>query len=368
MNRFLQRCLILCVLALIGGQALAQITISDTDIQGQFAANSTRRYFDTTSTAQLNIGDTTVANTWDFSTLRKDSSWSVLYVQPSTTPYVANFPAASLSQKADITITIPDYGVSAVGTAYEYYKLDSNFVDFGIKGSGTVGGLVTGTVDWTKVPGDTLYKLPMTVGTKWTSSDSAITAIVVTGIFSSRSAKYETWDIVVDAYGKMTLPDSTVHDALRIRKTPRPFGASTVAYSFVSRDGAYVNISAANAGVPLTGTIAISKNTTWGPAVFNPPVSVASTPTVPAEFSLAQNFPNPFNPSTVIRYGLPQQSHVSLDVFNVIGQKVASLVNENQEAGYHEVHFSGSSLPSGVYFYRLTAGEFVRTLKMVLAK
>ena len=89
---------------------------------------------------------------------------------------------------------------------------------------------------------------------------------------------------------------------------------------------------------------------------------------IPETFSLAQNYPNPFNPSTVIRYGLPQQSHVGLDVFNVIGQKVATLVNENQEAGYHEVNFSGSNLPSGIYFARLQAGDFSQASKLVLLK
>ncbi len=164
----------------------------------------------------------------------------------------------------------------------------------------------------------------------------------------------------------MTLPDATVHQALRIRKASRVPGIPT-SYAFVARDGAYVNLSAIDPGAPVTGTINV-KNIIWGPKVYDPPVSVAPTPTLPAEYSLSQNFPNPFNPSTVIRYGLPQQSHVALDVYNVIGQKIATLVDDNQAAGYHEVHFSGSGLPSGVYFYRLTAGGFVRTLKMILTK
>lgn len=368
MRKCLQGYLILCLLALLGSQAGAQITILDTDIQGQFAADSTKRYFDTTSTTQVNIGDTTGETSWDFRTLRRDSSWSVLYVQPSTTPYAASMPAATLAQKADITLTIPGFGVSAVGTAYEYYKLDTYLVDFGIKGAGTVGGLLSGTVDWTKIPADTLYKLPLTLRTQWGSTDSAITIIDVPGFqYHSQTSLYEPRDIIVDAYGNMTLPDSTVHQALRIRKTSRTAG-TPVNYVFVARDGAYVNLSAADATAPLTGTIKISKNTTWGPAVFSPPVGIAPTPTVPAEFSLAQNFPNPFNPSTVIQYGLPKGSHVLLDVYNIIGQKVATLVNENQEAGFHQVRFSGTELPSGVYFYRLTAGGFVKTLKMILTK
>jgi Secretion system C-terminal sorting domain len=88
----------------------------------------------------------------------------------------------------------------------------------------------------------------------------------------------------------------------------------------------------------------------------------------PSRFSLYQNYPNPFNPSTVIRYTLPQRSAVELSVFNTLGQQVAMLVNGEVEAGYHEVHFDASRRSSGVYFYRLTAGNFVQTRKLLLLR
>lgn len=89
---------------------------------------------------------------------------------------------------------------------------------------------------------------------------------------------------------------------------------------------------------------------------------------VPQEYALDQNFPNPFNPSTTIRYGLPSHSHVTLFVFNTLGQQVAVLQNEEQEAGYHEVTFNGSNLASGVYLYRLQAGEFAQTKRLLLLR
>ena len=89
---------------------------------------------------------------------------------------------------------------------------------------------------------------------------------------------------------------------------------------------------------------------------------------VPAEFALHQNYPNPFNPSTTIRYGLASRSQVTLTVFNTLGQQVATLVQGEQEAGYHEVQFDGSGLASGVYLYRLQAGDFVQSLKLTLLR
>ncbi|HWP83381.1 MAG TPA: LamG-like jellyroll fold domain-containing protein [Bacteroidota bacterium] len=88
---------------------------------------------------------------------------------------------------------------------------------------------------------------------------------------------------------------------------------------------------------------------------------------VPREFALEQNFPNPFNPSTTIRYALPYRSPVTLVVYNVLGEEVAQLVNHEQEAGYYQLQWS-PQLPSGMYVYRLQAGEFVQTRKLVLLK
>jgi hypothetical protein len=88
----------------------------------------------------------------------------------------------------------------------------------------------------------------------------------------------------------------------------------------------------------------------------------------PKEFALFQNHPNPFNPSTTIRYALPQRSLIALSVFNTLGQHVAQLVNGDMEAGYYEVKFDATGLPSGMYFYRMQAGTFVETRKLLLVR
>lgn len=93
---------------------------------------------------------------------------------------------------------------------------------------------------------------------------------------------------------------------------------------------------------------------------------------IPEGFALSQNYPNPFNPSTKIRFAVPAsvgtRYGVSLQVFDVLGKEVATLVNEELRAGNYETTFDGHGLASGVYFYRLQAGGFVQTKKLVLQK
>jgi hypothetical protein len=102
----------------------------------------------------------------------------------------------------------------------------------------------------------------------------------------------------------------------------------------------------------------------------SPPESEIPHPqsAIPREFSLEQNYPNPFNPSTVIRYQLPVDSYVTLRIFNVLGEAVATITNGTEEAGYKSAVWNASAVPSGMYFYKLQAGTFVETKKLLLLK
>jgi len=115
----------------------------------------------------------------------------------------------------------------------------------------------------------------------------------------------------------------------------------------------------------------IISDTTYGELL----VSVANINQNPTNFNLSQNYPNPFNPTTTIKYQIPDLpagrqglSFVTLKVHDVLGNKVAALINEEKPAGSYEVDFDASGLTSGVYFYRLQTGEFVETKKMILLR
>jgi len=85
-------------------------------------------------------------------------------------------------------------------------------------------------------------------------------------------------------------------------------------------------------------------------------------------YSLSQNYPNPFNPATMIEYQLKEKSFVTLTLFDVLGRRVATLVNGEQTGGSHFANWDASAFASGVYFYRLKAGDFIETKKMLLMK
>jgi alpha-tubulin suppressor-like RCC1 family protein len=129
--------------------------------------------------------------------------------------------------------------------------------------------------------------------------------------------------------------------------------AATTAYSW--------RVSASNVG----GTSAYSTAGLFTTGTLD---AVDEVSALPKEFALLTNYPNPFNPSTNIKYDLPEAQNVSLKVYNILGQEVAMLVNGRQNAGYYEVTFNADRLGSGVYFYVLRAGTFTSVHKMVLLK
>ncbi|NOS86647.1 MAG: T9SS type A sorting domain-containing protein [Ignavibacteria bacterium] len=127
-----------------------------------------------------------------------------------------------------------------------------------------------------------------------------------------------------------------------------------------------VYFTSSNTGWLLGDSGYIYKTTNGGFPIGIQPISAE----IPRDFSLSQNYPNPFNPSTIIRLDISGTSaaKTSLIVYDLLGREVAVLVDENLRPGEYEVHFDGTNYPSGIYYYKLTTGNFSETRKMILLK
>lgn len=156
---------------------------------------------------------------------------------------------------------------------------------------------------------------------------------------------------VIKFAGARTEPDSGngVFADLAFKLNPRASGPTTIVLSRLRWNEGALMKNVAKAVLVVTGVDKAGNE-------------------IPKEFRLSQNYPNPFNPTTVISYDLPKRSHVLIAVYDVLGREVKTLVNENQQAGSYHVTLDASDLPSGMYFYRIVAGNFIKTRKLVLVK
>jgi flagellar hook assembly protein FlgD len=155
--------------------------------------------------------------------------------------------------------------------------------------------------------------------------------------------------------------------------------SGSVAGELVDGSGTVVDVNNSTSSNPFTLTAPGPGNYTvnaghknplrWDSASVNISVtSVGENPSSPTVFKLYDNYPNPFNPSTSIRYSIPEGSFTSIKIYNSLGSEVATIVNETKSAGTYEVEFNASNLSSGIYYYTLQAGSFSETKKMILMK
>jgi len=130
---------------------------------------------------------------------------------------------------------------------------------------------------------------------------------------------------------------------------------------------AIANVNTSGVAIGLNGLIAVAGSNKIKVYTAGNPVSVEEE-LKPDGFELSQNYPNPFNPSTTIKYSIPTSEFVTLKIYEVLGNEVGTLVNEEKPAGSYEVDFDAANLSSGIYLYKLQAGAFVETKKMLLIK
>jgi hypothetical protein len=169
---------------------------------------------------------------------------------------------------------------------------------------------------------------------------------------------------------------------------PKGDGTNEVRVSFTKSDGSYLwEASVIDNHAPVAtetfNSIAFGLNTTGATTAMNildvqvdlgDPIPLAveegndPRTLLPTEYALGQNYPNPFNPSTTIEFALPKSGKVDLVVYDILGRVVAELATGNLNAGYHKITFEGTDLASGIYFFRLKAGDFVSVKKAMLLK
>ena len=121
-------------------------------------------------------------------------------------------------------------------------------------------------------------------------------------------------------------------------------------------------------GAPRNGNYDIGAFEYWDNNLFHGITGLNNNKTFPKTFKLYQNFPNPFNPSTIIGFNIPEQGYVSLIIYNSIGQEISEPIRGHESAGYHNVKFNAADLPSGIYFYKIDYGNFSQVKKMLLLK
>jgi hypothetical protein len=171
-------------------------------------------------------------------------------------------------------------------------------------------------------------------------------------------------------YGEMLVADaSNVQTRVELQDGTHDYNN----YWLASQEGSPFRIETGNTISELTGIMFYSfSNYKLIPRMNSDFVGVVTdvedNSITPVKYSLEQNYPNPFNPTTTIEYALPEAGNVKLAVFNILGQKIVTIVNEFKNQGVHKITFNAGNLPSGIYFYRLESGNFVQIKKLVLLK
>ncbi len=200
------------------------------------------------------------------------------------------------------------------------------------------------------IPGD----LREYLGVRALDSAASFRSLVNNGsIDLSRAAK---WDWMTGGFAATAAGPTDIHQVISSGPyTIAPGATKTISFALVAGDSSLANIQ----------QNADAAKAKWRRLI----VGIADNGgVVPLHYELRQNYPNPFNPTTAISYQLIANSHVTLDVFDVLGRKVATLVNEIHQPGVYTVRWDASPYPSGVYFYRLEAGEFRATRKLMVLK
>ena len=345
---------ILLLVVALSYTVFAQITITTSDKASIFTIGNAVTVYSDTLQSSVDIGSPGGGNNWDFSGLTYNTFANLEIVDPATTANTSDFSGADVCTHSSDTTG----GVQT--DIWSYYKLNGTY---DLMGSATTTSILPGnTIEMKDNPYRQQYVDPMTFNSTWNQTYTQSQSLNGTPISSSSIAISS----VVDAYGTMKLPGGANYDALRIKETTTISILTMVSYYFVAKNGAQVEVSATDSNPADNGTISVD-GTNYNGAITSA-TGVEQTSSLPGNYHLKQNYPNPFNPTTNIEYSIPKESFVQIKVYDILGNEVTTLVNEEQTAGIYRVNFSGNNLASGFYIARLKAGNYIKTIKMTLLK
>jgi len=364
------------ILIFFTSQIYSQITITQADFNALFPIGASENSFADTNAVSVNIGNPGGNNTWDFSSYVPDFSMMINYISPAGTPVAAAFPLSNVvgystrtfMSDDTTTVTLESWNYYSTGTpSLEYGSYsESNFVT-----PNTQGVFETAIIHY---PPFNEYDFPVTFLKTWSRTDSTESESSVNGVPTGFvSVVKSDFNYTIDAWGTLLLPDGGSYPALRLREDETTttyfsgFPISTdlsTTYSFITKTGESFSVLADAVNPPNSGTIMGTIG--WSDNSVTDVEEVSGI--TPTEFSISQNYPNPFNPSTLIEYSLTTESFVDLKVYDILGNEVAVLVNEEQNAGAYRANFNASGLASGLYIAKITAGNFSKSIKMTLLK
>jgi hypothetical protein len=341
----------------------AQIQITSNDIASTFAPGKAWQQESSLDTISMNVGNasgrsqiwTVPANIFSDTALR-------INIPPANTPYANLFPTATHAQYTYNKV-LPGSGNS--DTVYEYLRITPDTM--------WTLGAVTHFIG----PGlDTIYIekvnfigaiFPLHYGESYVEGRDSLN-------YGFGSYLVTTFTVHYDAFGTITFPDGTFN-TLREKQVAQTdtYVNGSLSNSTITNDFSWLTKTNGN----FNAYIDTSSNISGDVSVYQPllnlienyPTAVnESTSNIPEKYELFQNYPNPFNPTTRISFNLPEQTNVTLNTYNILGQKISTLINKEMRAGKHNVEFNASSLSSGIYLYRITTDHFSAIKKMILLK
>ena len=346
------------LMVLLGALASGQITISNNyqPAEGTVIQNRNDVSIDSSFYAYMTAG-TGGPMLWDFSNRTYGVGYFSTVVNRASTPDIDSFPDANLVLRS----------VNGTDTAWVLFQTQTGFFTRdGIVSLGTSGDDIfvyrNNAADWV---------FPVTYNGQWTGHHQW------TIPFSAGYTEIlDTIHYAVDAWGTARYNNNSVPCLRAVSLEHFVYNTYSNSDSLLmttSTDVNGVNFVAAGFDVLVNGTKTVESSFAaylcYASGNFvGMTTDISDEEPLPSDFSIAQNYPNPFNPRTTIEYNLPKSADVSLEVFDILGRKVETLVNTEQEAGPHVVSWDGSRYASGTYFYRIQAGDFAETKKMLLLK